>query len=168
MKEEFILFQENKTAKVIYSEREDSAVKRAVQDLISDIGKVRGSMPQCGALEDGIPEGEQSVVVVTLDRYETLKNTVFAGHECGVSKLYDADGARRWEGYTQQVMGDTLYIIGSDRRGPCLASMICVNRSVSRRGISGRTSLRKEKRFLRLRRITIRRTGRMSSTGASS
>ena len=45
MKEEFILFQENKTAKVIYSEREDSAVKRAARDLIADMrtGFQRGS-----------------------------------------------------------------------------------------------------------------------------
>lgn len=99
------------TAHVAVAESEPAAVRRAVADLVRDLGKVTGRPARSSHEETGA-----NVVVGTIGT-SSLVDAAIADGSVDVSALRTADGGLRWEGFVIAAVGATLYVAGADRRG---------------------------------------------------
>lgn len=104
-----ILFEQGKCPGSIYiSADENSAVQLAVQNLARDVEKVCGVRPE---VVHTVQDDTRIVVATLAHRPETVDASALVGD----------DGNPRWEAFLQQVQGNRLYLLGSDRRGAIYA-----------------------------------------------
>lgn len=99
------------TARVAVAESELPAVRRAVDHLLRDLGRVTGR-PATAAHESA----GANIVVGTIGT-SPLVDAAIADGTLDVSPLRTADGGLRWEGFVIAAVGGTLYVAGADRRG---------------------------------------------------
>ncbi|MCV2394439.1 glycosyl hydrolase 115 family protein [Actinotalea sp. M2MS4P-6] len=97
------------TTVVAVDPAESPAVRRAAEDLARDLGKV------CGAVVEEGPSSAAHVVLGTIGTSPAIDAAIGAG-VLDIAPLRQ-DGTLRWEGYVLQVVGETLYVAGTDRRG---------------------------------------------------
>ncbi|HMR50011.1 MAG TPA: glycosyl hydrolase 115 family protein [Arachnia sp.] len=90
---------------------ESPAVLRAVDNLIRDLGRV------CPAAHVELTDdADGATVVIGTVESPPVRSSVEAG-ELDLSPLHDEHGRPRWEAFLIQVVEDTVYIVGADRRG---------------------------------------------------
>ena len=94
---------------------EDPAVHRAVRDLACDLEKVCGARPDV----TGTSAAAQ-IVVGTIGTSPTIDAAIQDGR-LDIGALRDADGSLRWEGFMVALVGDALFLVGTDRRGTIYA-----------------------------------------------
>ncbi len=111
----FPLAMNGKVAALVVAEDEWPGVRRAAQDLRSDLGRVAGSVP---ALHNSAPGSSPLVIVGTLGHSAVLDPLVASG------KLDTTGLSGRWEKFVLATVEDpvpgvaqALVIAGSDRRG---------------------------------------------------
>lgn len=105
------LFKNNDTVYIYLSEKEDSAVQIAAENLLRDIGLVSG----CKAVLSKEIQ-KCSIIIGTIDYNEAITE-IIKDRKLPVDKLKMEDGSFHWEAFLQEVADDVFYIIGTDRRG---------------------------------------------------
>ncbi|GAA4724791.1 glycosyl hydrolase 115 family protein [Isoptericola chiayiensis] len=105
------------TTTVAVDPGEDSAVLLAVDDLVTDLARVcPGAVVERATPDAGADAARAATVVVgTLD--SPLVAAAVADGTLDVACLRDDDGAPVWEAFLVAAAGDSLYVVGGDRRG---------------------------------------------------
>ncbi|CCQ44441.1 putative uncharacterized protein [Pseudarthrobacter siccitolerans] len=97
------------------ADTEDSAVRRAAEDLGRDLGHV------CGPLDITFEDARNARIVIgTIGQSAAIDAAIRSG-KLDVSALKDEAGRLRWEGFLVSVVDDVLYLVGTDRRGTIYA-----------------------------------------------
>jgi hypothetical protein len=105
------LFKREDTVHIYVSEKENSAVQLAVENLLRDIGWV------CGCTAVLSQEIDKCKVIIgTLDNHAAISE-VMQKKQLSVDLMKKEDGAFHWEAYLQEVVDGVLYIVGTNRRG---------------------------------------------------
>ena len=114
---DFVLLEAGQKIRIIYSEKENSAVKYAIQNLAEDIKKVCDCVVEPGNITGRTAqENGPEIIVATMDTpwfSEIMPVAVLPALE----KIRDAQGVGRWEAYLHQISDNSFCIIGADRRG---------------------------------------------------
>ena len=114
---DFVLLEAGQKIRIIYSEKENSAVKCAIQNLAEDIKKVCDCVVEPGNITGRTAqENGPEIIVATMDTpwfSEIMPEAVLPALE----KIRDAQGVGRWEAYLHQISDNSFCIIGADRRG---------------------------------------------------
>ncbi|MDS0526326.1 glycosyl hydrolase 115 family protein [Clostridium sp. SHJSY1] len=107
----FELLKNTDIVHVFISEKENSAVQIAVQNLLRDIQCV------CGCeviLSKDIDKCK--IIIGTIENNKTITE-IIKNKKLSVEKLKRENGFFHWEAFLQEVVDDVFYIIGTDRRG---------------------------------------------------
>jgi hypothetical protein len=110
------LAEPGRTTVIAVSDAESSAVRRAAADLARDMTKV------CGAATRTVQEAAEARIVVGTIGVSPAVDAAVASGALDVADLRNEDGAWRWEGMLLQTVGETLYVVGTDRRGTVFAA----------------------------------------------
>lgn len=114
---DFVLLEAGQKIRIIYSEKENSAVKCAILNLAEDIKKVCDCVVEPGNITGrNAQENGPEIIVATMDTpwfSEIMPEAVLPA----VEKIRDAQGVGRWEAYLHQISDNSFCIIGADRRG---------------------------------------------------
>lgn len=114
---DFVLLEAGQKIRIIYSEKENSAVKCAIRNLAEDIKKVCDCVVEPGNITGRTAqENGPEIIVATMDTpwfSEIMPEAVLPALE----KIRDAQGVGRWEAYLHQISDNSFCIIGADRRG---------------------------------------------------
>ena len=114
---DFVLLEAGQKIRIIYSEKENSAVKCAILNLAEDIKKVCDCVVEPGNITGRTAqENGPEIIVATMDTpwfSEIMPEAVLPALE----KIRDAQGVGRWEAYLHQISDNSFCIIGADRRG---------------------------------------------------
>lgn len=94
---------------------EDSAVRRAVDDLARDLARVTGAQP---VISDHARQAQ--IIVGTIGQSPVIDAAITAG-TLDVTPLTDESGSLRWEGFLIALVDEVLYLVGADRRGTIYA-----------------------------------------------
>ncbi len=121
-KNNFLLLEKGKRITLICREEENSAVKCAVLNLAEDIKRVCGCEVELAGGEAGKGEAGEGEAGEVQIRIATMDTSWFEGvmpEEIRpfLDRLRDGKGRKRWEAYLHQVSGNSLCIVGTDRRG---------------------------------------------------
>lgn len=108
---EFELLKSNSMIHIYVSENENSAVHIAVKNLIRDIDLVCGCKAVLSKEID-----KCSIVIGTLNNNKVITE-IIKNKKLSIDKLKMEDGSFNWEAYLQEIVDDSFYIIGTDRRG---------------------------------------------------
>ncbi|WP_164863441.1 glycosyl hydrolase 115 family protein [Agromyces sp. LHK192] len=91
-------------------------MQRAVTDLVRDVERVTGAPVAI------VPDAAVANIVVGTVGVSAAIDALIASGQLDLASLRDdADGELRWEGLLVTVVGETLYLIGTDRRGTIYA-----------------------------------------------
>lgn len=102
---------------VLYSEQENSAVRIAINNLIQDMQKVCPcKVTRCSKFDSQVKHECPRIVIATLSVSE-LCSTFPKELQLSIEKIKKTEEQFRWESYVHKMIGDTLYIVGADRRG---------------------------------------------------
>lgn len=107
------LTEKGNSCKISMSFEESSAVKRAAEDLSSDLEKICGC--RCILMEED--PGEVCRIYIGTMGYSRMIDSQIRAGKLNIDKLIDETGKPRWEGYVLQEIEGNLYIAGTDRRG---------------------------------------------------
>lgn len=118
MEKEFVLLQESEEVIISLSEEETPAVWLAAKNLASDIKKVCDCNVVLIKSEEceKFPSKSKKIRIASWEIWES-KNHEKQTCVLDTNLLKENSGERRWEAYLHQVIGETFYIVGSDRRG---------------------------------------------------
>jgi len=94
---------------------EDSAVLRAVDDLVRDLAS------SVGAATTRQDDARGARIVVGTLGASPLVDAAVADGRLDVARLHDEDGAPLWEGFQIGLVDEELYLVGTDRRGTVYA-----------------------------------------------
>lgn len=113
--DKFVLLEDGKAVCIVLSEREQEAVRIAADHLAEDIRNVCGCLVLRKGDRELLPKDVPIIRISTINQENVLCSAV--PEEPETALLYDEKGEKRWEAYLHQVIGNELYIVGSDRRG---------------------------------------------------
>ncbi|MDF2871668.1 MAG: hypothetical protein K0R05_3243 [Anaerocolumna sp.] len=105
------LLHKNKTVHIYVSEKENSGVLLATENLIRDLKLVFG----CEAVITDLIDNSQ-IIIGTVGAMEKLSGLI-SEKKLSLDKIKTTEGTYHWEAYLQEVAEETLYIMGADRRG---------------------------------------------------
>ena len=113
----FRLLEKGKKTEILYSEQENSAVHIAVNNLMQDMQKVCPcKIVLCSKFDTQTDHENPRIVIATLSTSE-ICNVFPKELQLYIEKIKNADGRFHWEAYFHKIIGNTLYIVGADRRG---------------------------------------------------
>ena len=113
----FRLLEKGKKTEIFYSEQENSAVHIAVNNLMQDMQKVCPcKIVLCSKFDTQADHENPRIVIATLSVSE-ICNIFPEELQLYTEKVKNADGRFHWEAYFHKIIGNTLYIVGADRRG---------------------------------------------------
>ncbi|HKP08046.1 MAG TPA: glycosyl hydrolase 115 family protein, partial [Microbacterium sp.] len=102
------------TTRIAVDASESPAVRRAVQDLVSDLAAV------CGA-DATLTDGTTAKIVVGTLGWSAAVDAAVAAGVLDVTALSEPDGSPRWEAFLVAEADGVLYLVGADRRGTVYA-----------------------------------------------
>ena len=117
-----------------------------INNLIQDMQKVCPcKVTRCSKFDSQVKHECLRIVIATLFVSELC--SISKELQLSIEKIKKTEEQFRWECYVHKMIGDTLYIVGADRRGTVLEYTTYADRWEYRHGIFGQMC-RYEKAFL--------------------